>query len=321
MKQRYLLFLSVFVLNAGLHAQTFWTETFSNACTAACPADQYTGPNGAWTQTITGTEGADPNAWFVSCAENGNGIGNCGTGCSSIQNPTLHISAAIGNPFCPNDCGAAYDAGGLCGSFTCPQTSRRIESPVINCSTISSPIAVEFVYMAGGSAPDDQCNFWYYDGNTWAMLQTIPPSNNSGCANGQGRWANTVIPLPASAIGNANVKIGFEWVNNDDGVGQDPSIAIDDIILEVGSAVAAIATIQPIVSFDAHSDVININTGTADGTFIIAQLFSIDGRMVLTQQISTTVSVMNVGGLAEGVYTLQLSGDERNFLPVKVMIE
>ncbi len=95
MKQGYALFLTAILIGPCLEAQSFWTENFTNGCTAGCLADSYSSTNGAWTQTVTGAEGTDPNMWFVSCAENGNGTGNCGSGCGSIQNPTLHISAGL----------------------------------------------------------------------------------------------------------------------------------------------------------------------------------------------------------------------------------
>ncbi|PCH92367.1 MAG: hypothetical protein COB85_08235, partial [Bacteroidetes bacterium] len=47
----------------------------------------------------------------------------------------------------------------------------------------------------------------------------------------QGTWTAFSILLPASANNNDSVKIGFNWTNNDDGVGTDPSVAIDDITL------------------------------------------------------------------------------------------
>src|SRR6478609_5375223 len=110
MKKLVLLF-SLLLLRSAINSQVFWTENFNNGCTAACPGPGYTGANGAWTQTILGAEGADPNAWFVSCAEQNNGIGSCSSGCSGAGNASMHVSAVIGNAFCPNDCGAAYDAG------------------------------------------------------------------------------------------------------------------------------------------------------------------------------------------------------------------
>lgn len=55
------------------NAQTvLWTETFSNACASDCDASAYVGPNGAWTQTLTGLNGADANVFYVSGQECGN---------------------------------------------------------------------------------------------------------------------------------------------------------------------------------------------------------------------------------------------------------
>lgn len=243
---RKLVAILLLAVSAAADAQTiFWTESFSNGCTAACSANGYAGPNGTWTQTITGTEGTDPNEWFVSCAENNTGVNNCSSGCGSNQ--TLHISASIGNPICPNDCGAAYDAGGLCGFLTCPQTDRRIESPVINCSAQSN-ISISFEYIAAGSPPNDQCSLWYFDGSTWSQLALLPATNNSGCG-GQGRWSTFAsTALPASANGNPNVKIGFRWINNDDGVGSDPSVAIDNVILTTPSS-----GLPPVAAFTASA--------------------------------------------------------------------
>lgn len=320
MKQRYFLLFSAILLGTCLQAQTFWTEDFNNNCSAGCVASSYTSTNGAWTQTVTGTEGADPNDWFVSCAENGNAVGTCGSGCGSVSDATLHISAGLGNPFCPNDCGAAYDAGGLCGFATCPQTSRRIESPTINCSTTTTAVSVSFAYIAAGSTPNDQCSLWYHDGSTWALVQALPATNNSNC-NGQGMWTSITIALPASAIGNANVKIGFQWVNNDDGVGTDPSVAINDVTLGVATGITTAVATEAKVIYNAADDNISVNTGMENGIAVTAELFSVDGKLMLTQQLNSTQGTLNVEGLASGTYVLHLITEGRNFLPVKLLIE
>src|ERR1017187_9526124 len=86
-----------------LNAQTtFWTEAFNNSCTVGCADSTYTGSNGAWTTMITGAQGTYPNIWYVSCAENGNAVGACGTGCGS--DATLHVANVPGSPsalLCP----------------------------------------------------------------------------------------------------------------------------------------------------------------------------------------------------------------------------
>lgn len=292
----------------------FWTENFNNGCNNGCQATAYTGPNGAWTQTITGTEGTDPNEWFVSCAENNNGAGNCGSGCGSAPDQTLHISAKPGNQLCPNDCGASYDAGGLCGLLTCPQTSRRIESPTINCSAANSTISVSFIYMSAGAAPNDLCNLWYYDGMNWSLVQALAATNNSGCS-GQGRWTSISIALPQSAIGNANVKIGFEWKNNDDGVGTDPSVAIDDVSLGVASGINAAEQNQFAASYDYASGKINIRNASGETGQLF--IYSNDGKIVLSRQINPGQQQLAVGELAPGLYILRFSGSG---MPVKIVI-
>lgn len=220
--------LIILFFSFNLNAQTFWSEPFNNGCTAACTAVGFNSGLGVWTQSVTGAEGANPNAWFVSCAENGNAVGACGSGCGA--NATLHLSAQIGNPFCPNDCGAAYDAGGLCGLLTCPRTNRRIQSPVINCTGYSG-ISLNFTYIENGQTTLDDATVWYFDGTTWTQVDN-PPKTATACS-GQGVWAARTVALPASANNNPNVRIGFRWVNNDDGAGTDPSIAINDITLSV----------------------------------------------------------------------------------------
>ncbi|HNK69085.1 MAG TPA: hypothetical protein PKH36_10220 [Flavobacteriales bacterium] len=225
-----------------------WAEEFENGCTQNCPATGYAGPNGNWTAMPTGANGACANIWFVSCQENGNAVGACGSGCGT--NETLHIgnnAAGCTSPnscfFCPSgDCGAAYDAScppGLC-SFCCScqssQTATRAVSPVIDLTGLSA-ITLRFKYMEGGAGSSDNALLDYFDGTAWSQLVDLPKTPTAGCG-GQGIWTAYSIALPASANNNPGVRIGFRWVNNDDGSGTDPSVAIDDVELTVPYAPA-----------------------------------------------------------------------------------
>jgi gliding motility-associated-like protein len=223
----FMLLLSSFYVKS----QTFWTEPFTNGCTAACLASSYTtGPNGAWTLTSTGTNDAEANEWFISCAENGNAVGACGSGCGN--NATLHVGANDGMTV--TDGGASYDAGGLCPTLFCVATDMRAESPTINC-TGHSTITLAFQYMEDGDGTNDDATLWYYNGSIWAQIDPLAKTPFGACAP-QGKWASFSIVLPASADNNPNVKIGFRWVNNDDGVGSDPSFAVDNVTLSTASA-------------------------------------------------------------------------------------
>jgi hypothetical protein len=223
----------------ALGQEVVWAEDFENGCVQNCALTTYSGPNGIWSTMSTGTNGACANIWFVSCQENGNPVGACGSGCGN--NETLHIgnnASGCTSPnscfFCPSgDCGAAYDASCppalcfVCCSCQSSQSSTRAVSPIINL-TGSATYTLRFKYMEGGASTIDNATLDYYDGATWSQLVDLPKTPTAGCA-GQGRWTAYSIPLPASANNNPTVRIGFRWANDDDGAGTDPSVAIDDV--------------------------------------------------------------------------------------------
>lgn len=222
--------------SAGGSNTTFWTENFG---TGSCANQNqqvasYSGANGAWTQTILSAEGATPNYFFVSPTEAGMGLGACGNGClanGALTNQTLHVGNDPGSPaaflFCPTgDCGAAYDAGFFDGTVI---TDKRAESPTIDCSPYSN-IQLSFNYLENGDGINDNGQIWYFDGVAWTMLDDLTKSPVGTCGS-QGLWSAYSVMLPASANNNPNVRIGFRWVNNDDGAGGDPSFAVDDVTL------------------------------------------------------------------------------------------
>lgn len=286
-----------------LRAQTvFWTENFNNGCSANCTAVGYNGGNGAWTQTVTGVEGADPNMWYVSCAENGHTNNVCGSGCVAASATATLASLHVGsNPSSLGDVGAAYDAGGLCGFWTCPQTDRRIESPTINC-TGQSTISLNFDYIEMGSAPNDDCSVWYFDGATWSLLMNTP-ATLVNCPGGQGRWTALTVALPASADNNANVKIGFRWVNNDDGVGTDPSFAVDNMTLSVPSVPAPpVAAFTPSATSVCIGQAVNFTDNSTGAPTTWAWTFPSG-----TPPSAATQNVTGVTWSAAGTYTVSLT--------------
>lgn len=230
------LFLSVL---PALGQPSVWVEEFENGCVQNCLANAYLGVNGAWGVSNTGTNGPCANRWYISCQENGNPAGTCGGGCGN--NETLHVgndgttcTSPNGCFFCPaGDCGAAYDASCpaaicfVCCSCQSSQTDQRAASPVIDLTGWNT-LTLRFKYMEGGSGIADNGLLDYFDGLAWSQLADLPKTPAGSCG-GQGLWTNFSIALPASANNNPNVRIGFRWVNDDDGAGTDPSIAIDDV--------------------------------------------------------------------------------------------
>lgn len=222
--------LSALTTSIRSQAQNFFFENFNNGCTSNCLANGYTGANGAWTVTTIGVNSPTPNEWFVSCAENGMAVGNCGSGCIGGGDATLHLGSTANQLFavliCPTgDCGAAYWAG--MPPFDDATTNKRAESPSINCTNALCAPTLSFKYIYNGQPPFDYFMVEYFDGTTWSIIDN--PPQTPICPSGQGQWTNYTLTLPASAIANPNIRIGFRWINNNDGNGADPSVAIDDI--------------------------------------------------------------------------------------------
>lgn len=201
-------------------------------------------------------EGDSPNPFYVSDNESGKAIGDRGG--ANCGNPTLHIgSTTIG------DAGAAYDAGGctnfgfgpcamcLTNGFYCVTTDRSAVSPVVN-TTGYTGITLQFGYIHTGTALLDNAQVIYsVDGGiTWTLLGNLPKSTccsgAASCATGctaagctgsnQGKWTLYSSVLPVACENIPNLRVGFRWYNDDvSTAGKDPSVAVDDIVLYVGT--------------------------------------------------------------------------------------
>ncbi len=264
MKKFILLFVcAMFICGSVIHAQIFWSENFESGSTTGMAASSYSG----WTTASTGTNDANANAWYVSCAENGHTDGVCGSGCAAVSTTatlaTLHLGS---NATLGGDAGATYNAGGLCGIGICVITNQRAESPTINC-TGKTGITLSFNYIENGQGTTDDATVWYYDGSAWSLLVNPPKTPIGSCAP-QGQWTHYSIALPASADNNANVKIGFNWTNNDDGAGSDPSFAVDSMALStsgsVGPVVPGMTASLTTICKDSCITLTNTSTGTVD---------------------------------------------------------
>ncbi|MCD6068684.1 MAG: hypothetical protein K0S33_3510 [Bacteroidetes bacterium] len=295
-------FLSILLLfGFGLNAQVFWTEDFSNACPNNCPALGYAGANGAWTAT-DGFNDTDANVWMVSYAENGAGVGACSN--SPGSNPTLHITAdpaGLGGLFCVDDCGASYL------SFTGSITDRRMESPVINCTGETS-ITLKFTYILGGVPGADFLTVWYNDGATWSTLGT--PGQTVVCGTDNGIYAVYTVTLPASADNNPNVRIGFQWVNDDSGTGADPSVAIDDITL------SSTAVVNPVINITGPTTLCIGQAGTYTATATAGAPINTwtwsalpAGGSATGQANGTTTCTINYSFPTAGTYTIGCLAD------------
>ncbi len=294
---RIIAIMLIMVVSTSSRAQVFWTETFNNGCTAACLASTYTtGPNGAWVLTATGYNDPTGNKWFVSCAENGNAVGACGTACAG--DATLHIGAS--NGYSTTDPGASYDAGGLCPTLWCVATDTRADSPTINCSGKTN-ITLSFKYMENGDGTTDNATLWYFNGTVWALLVDLPKTPLT-CAP-QGTWTAFTTTLPAICDNNPNVKLGFRWVNNDDGVGTDPSFAVDQITLSTTGVSV------PTVSFTANDTTLCAGqcisfSGSATNGPILSWAWTFTGAATTSSNVQNP---SNICYNAPGTYSVTLT--------------
>ena len=200
-----------------------WTENFNNGCASNCVADTY----GGWSivDNYGGTSGAQPNNWFVSCAEEGIAAPGCGSTC--VGDASLHIG---NDPGSGGDMGADFSETDVANA-----TYRLAVSPTI--STVGhTALKLEFDFIAFGSAAcsDDSARLYLStdNGATWpAGYHYCLNSVCCGACNGysQGQWTTYSLALPAAFANNPNVRIGFHWRNNGNGSGTSPSVAIDDM--------------------------------------------------------------------------------------------
>jgi hypothetical protein len=297
MKKLYFM-LMLCLIGFTIHAQvqTFWTEDFNNGCSSNCNASAYTGVNGAWTVADITAPGNVANEWFVSCAENGEAVGACGAGCGS--NATLHV----GNVpctlcfACPNgDCGAAYNAGPGFGGQS-PKSDKIAVSPVINASQHSN-IILSFKYIERGQNTTDDATVEYsLDGGiTWNLLTNTAKTSNT-CGGGQGLWTNFSDTLPAACNNAATLNIGLHWKNNADGIGSDPSFAIDDVQLSTDiTGLQNLYNDQIVISYNSASDEIKLIYKN-NFTDLFFEIRDISGRKRFEKRL------MNTSGLSEFVY-------------------
>ncbi|HTL82543.1 MAG TPA: T9SS type A sorting domain-containing protein [Bacteroidia bacterium] len=313
--------LSAFLLMAGAaSAQVFWTEDFgTTGCNRGALASAYTGNNGAWAITNPGSNGNVANTWYVSSASAGTGAGNCASSCvtANTQNPTLHLSnVTIVIPSFLTvgaDTGASYFSGGFSSFGYTANTDRRAESPTINC-TGRLNITATFVYLENGDLANDDGSFQVSTdgGTTWTMVDQLAKTPVASCGS-NGQWTSITVSLPAAANNNANVKIGFHWVNNDDGAGTDPSFSVDDISLT--SNPLGIPVIDPSdISVYSANGLINVRS---DYGWKLLSVYNMLGEAVSSERDGNTISVTND---ATGIYIVSMEVNGQR-ITKKVMIQ
>ncbi|MCH2021909.1 MAG: gliding motility-associated C-terminal domain-containing protein [Saprospiraceae bacterium] len=262
-----------------------------------------------WTLNVpSGANGADNNFWQVDNDESGMPVGSCGN--SGGTNLSLHITSV----FFPGG-GAAYDAGGLCGILFCPLTNMRAESPIF--STIGhTNLTFEFNFIANGTGLIDNASVVYNDGSGWQILD--PSIKSSLCGSGQGLWTKFSMTLPSSCENNASVQVGINWENNDDGIGTDPSVAIDSVLVYANATGTSLITCvdsqsvtltePPLINIVVDSLQNPICNGSSDGSINISTSGGTGSYIYNWNNGSTSE---DISGLNNALYTISVT-DQNN---------
>ncbi len=188
--------------------------------------------SGEWSTTRLSSEGQKANNWYVSSSSVFTGLGNCSEGC--LKNPGLNDRTLhIGYDYRAGD--HSMDLEAIYAKNESSATDSRIESPIIDCSGKSN-ITLNFDYFTGGIVGEDFFSVYYFDGVNWMLLTNFGPSYVSPTCDSLDRatWKTSdTYPLPASADGNPEVKIGFRWINLASIAGNTEmySVALDNIRL------------------------------------------------------------------------------------------
>lgn len=217
-------------------AQTYLSQDFESAWVGSNPQSPGAGliPVGQnWTQTRTVLLGTGSP---VSISNNASGevdwkpsVWNPTTNAWS-SNPLVLATTLVGQPLgTPSGTGAAMMDDGTFGSTSTWYGSRRLESPVINLTSSTSPYLRFLFHWPTGSATANFRAVISTDGGaTWKVLsQVLANGEVVGTYNAKTPWQSITVPI-ASALRTANVKIGFEYTN----VQSAQNIFIDRILVD-----------------------------------------------------------------------------------------
>lgn len=195
-----------------------------------------------------GSVQAGDNTWLVNNAyTGGQGTLNClGIPFSFTIPNTAAQPAGISSPngnYMHITSGAAISSGILNCNFAaadgiCTDAASHFVRMANDVSTLgASDVTLSFWWLCAGSVDNYGELYFSTDGGTsWTV---VPPSNGSYRA--QAAWVQQTVTLPAFA-GQANLRFGFRFVNNETTAASDPAFGIDDVRITTTSQAVSLST-------------------------------------------------------------------------------
>lgn len=188
-------------------------------------SDDFEATASDWDLTITpGTNGSEANIWEINDNEGGVVPPGCGT--ASNGDKTLHVTCS-GAP-CTGT-GAIYNKSSGAGVDPITDIRAALTNPIN--TTSETNLELVFDWMGIGQTNQDFAELEYsIDGGlTWNSIWTQTPG--TACGTAQAEWTEETVSLPIAAENQGDLRFAFHWVNDDDGNGDDPSFAVNNLRL------------------------------------------------------------------------------------------
>jgi gliding motility-associated-like protein len=261
--------------------------------------DDFNNP-GDWDLTVqTGLNESNANFWAISDDEGGVAPPNCGV--SGNGDPTLHVTCTgmtcIGT-------GAVYYSGDA-GMAGFPSTTN-LRAALINPASTLGETGLELVfdYTGVGQASADFAELEYSidGGATWTVLWTQTPSNI--CAGGIGEWAEVTVPLPVAAENQNDLRFAFNWTNDNDANGSNPSFAVNNLRLFASASSSSLNADFSISAITiCEGDCVSFNDLSTTGTTINSWDWTFNGS---TTSSSASQNPTNICYPVAGTYNVTL---------------
>ena len=147
-----------------------------------------------------------------------------------------------------------------------------------------------------------------FNGANWGVLDDL--AKTTTCPSGQGEWTDYTYDLSSFYDGLSNLQFGFKWVNNDDGIGSDPSFAVDNIVI-TGDITTGIRTSNGKLKLSVQNGNLVVGLPRSSSEWVQVEVTDILGK-----------SISNFKGMAQnGKLKMPLNQRNKGIILVNVVTE